>query len=140
MKEQLIEFETAKLAKKKGFDIECENFISKYDNETESIYSYIGGHFEQQREMAKEHILYEQPSQSLLQMWLRKQYNIEIVSYPIIVGKYSFKIYFLDKIVNIVFLNGRNVANNNDTNKSFDTYEETLEKALVQSLKLIDNE
>jgi len=79
MKEQLIKFETAKLANEVGFDIECENFISIYNNKSESVYGYIGEVFEYQREVAKKHILYEQPTQSLLQKWLRKEHNIIVL-------------------------------------------------------------
>ena len=50
MKEQLITFETAKLAKEKGFTILEKGF-------------YIGA-----------------PTQSLLQKWLREKHNLEVIS------------------------------------------------------------
>ncbi len=50
MKEQLISFETAKLAKEKGFDIECLNFYGRCfpDLNFNTLYSNIkifGGDF-----------------------------------------------------------------------------------------------
>jgi hypothetical protein len=77
------------------------------------------------------------PTQSLLQRWLREVHEIEVISYPIIVGSYSFKIYKFTEIINIIYLNGRSVSNKKDNNKNWPNYEEALEEGLQEALKLI---
>ena len=57
MKEKLIEFETAKLAKEKGFT----NFNCFWPDDCLTI---------------------GRPTQSLLQKWLREVHNIEVISWP----------------------------------------------------------
>lgn len=120
MKKQLIQLETAKLAKEKGFQELC--FYSYNKNGTLEIpYGENGS-------------TYSAPTQSLLQKWLRDVHNIDIAvgvgdsgalwGYTIFAvdeQKSSYRGYpFVNEII-------------------YDTYEETLEAGLLEALKLIKN-
>jgi hypothetical protein len=90
MKEQLVSFETAKLAREKGFNVPClqayriwRGNLRKYDaNPLEEIQAELEPftqyplpeivYFTQ----SKEHTL--APTQSLLQKWLREEHNVHI--------------------------------------------------------------
>jgi len=72
MKEQLIELETAILAKEKGFDLDANyayNPISGKLLDENTVYSHTIGD-------GKEPI--EAPTQSLLQKWLREEFGIYV--------------------------------------------------------------
>lgn len=114
MKEQLITFETAKLAKEKGFNELVPNGF--YYDGVETWYKD-----------QYEDILILRPSQSLLQKWLRETKNIHIVVY---VFKNDKNRYCCD-IVSDIF------EEDLENDQSFDTYEEALEQALHQALELI---
>lgn len=123
MKEELITFETAKLAKEKGFDEVCSYL---YENSKEIVYtthknSGLNKHFD----------WYSAPSQSLLQRWMREKYNIhiEITWNPNETDKHYYA--SLNYIVG---------AHNKDTLNeaiTYITYEEALEVGLYEALKLI---
>lgn len=122
MKEQIINFETAKLAKEKGFKEECERFI------------YHGGEPLQDNLMLiykDDPEFYFVPTQSILQKWLREEYKLDAL--PIIrsSGKYSYDIYHYDNPNSIGERTRYNSLN------SYSTYEEALESALVEALNLI---
>ena len=89
MEEQLISFETAKLAKEKGFNECCKN--SYINRETLSLYHVAHDYYEytckEDFPLVKDCInffapihlpWYKVPSQSLLQKWLRDVHQIEI--------------------------------------------------------------
>ena len=162
MNEEVISFKTAKLAKEKGFDIplytsyingvfhENQPEPNGYDgwdipdkenwNKKNWVFSKKGGScFGCKLDNIKYFEACTAPTQSLLQKWLREIHNIEIISYPCIVGKYSFKIYKLKEVIVILSLNGRKVLDKSDSNKYFKTYEEALELGLQEALKLIKN-
>ena len=123
MQNQLIEFNTAKLAKEKGFNIHCRNTYGAegqlwtnedfpYNSATDSLFT---------------------PTQSLLQRWLREVHQIEVYVTPVIENKY--------------ITHGK--YNNKDAyyqwmiwGKSFglgDTYEYALEQGLYSALSLINS-
>jgi len=117
MKEELITFETAKLAKEKGFD-------SKYTED----YDTLG--FVQQRGILESHNLerVSAPTQSLLQKWLREQHNLEVISmHADDFVWWKVKVRRLSKV-------GAEIIK---TEMEFNTYEEALESGLHQALKLI---
>lgn len=155
MKEQLIEFETAKLAKEKGFDIKTKNSFAN-----KKAISYNQYARDDIREEGEFHVVnkpeesgvdgtylhnkfvserFYQPTQSLLQKWLREEHDmhieIELVDnsrtyqweYVIITSK--------DRDYNDeeCFDSAKRLFNNED----FETYEEALEKGLQEALKLI---
>jgi hypothetical protein len=79
MEETLITFETAKLAKEKGFDIPCENFYVEYlDDDVVDLFNYEeqrGSGFAELYRNNKES-KFSAPTQSLLQKWLREIHGI----------------------------------------------------------------
>lgn len=124
MKEQIVSFEVAKLAKEKGFNIPCRSkytvMKTKKKFTTNSMLSRVS---------TKDNV-YLVPTQSLLQKWLREGRSINVIvdkvdSTPS--SGYYFNIY------------SENIEDEYDIIE-FDTYEEALEKGLEEALKIIDNE
>jgi hypothetical protein len=116
MEEQLINFETAKLAKEKGFNISginiyenkellCDVEFKNWNNGTLCLLA---------------------PTQSLLQKWLREVHNIIVLIHQYDDNKkYS---YLIDEEFIYEF---------GTQNPNYNTYEEALEMGLFRSLKLI---
>lgn len=131
MKEQLISFETAKLAKEKGFNIPCKYFYKeKYTNAIE--YEVVhDGHLEANW---NENFKYSPaecsaPTQSLLQKWLREKYHLIIIvayQYEHDLTPYSYWIYKENNSLPI-----------NQWVNDLNTYEEALELGLQEALKSI---
>jgi hypothetical protein len=137
MKNQLISLETAILASEKRFNLykNC-NVSILYDKPEIGLPKGTNiGSLGNPIINIEKYVL--RPTQSILLRWLREVHKIEVISYPIIVGSYSFKIYKFTEIINIIYLNGRNVSNKKDNNKSWPNYEESLEDGLQEALKLI---
>ena len=124
MVDQIIEFETAKTAKKKGFDIPWGVGNSR-------------GVFDAYREDGKlgscvlSDGLYDiqAPTQSLLQKWLREKHNISI-SVEFKLDKHPILKYFT-LVYNI---KARHIQHNRELKN---TYEEALEVGLKEGLQLI---
>lgn len=147
MKETLISFETAKLAKEVGFTLQSNPFgyITKfYEPSTKIIRSY-GRH----RVKNIDELIYA-PTQSLLQKWLREKHNIHISVTLEFIGSdewvYAYEIIYLPK--NEANIKRRSVLFKKIYSFSFkeeigtynggwDTYEEALEEGLKESLKLL---
>lgn len=115
MQEELISFETAKLAKEKGFDEVCSYL---YENSKEIVYtthknSGLNKHFD----------WYSAPTQSLLQKWLREVHNILVYVDPR--SHHIFQYHIITEDDEII---GSDRLNN---------WELTLEKGLQEALKLI---
>ena len=145
MKEQLINFETAKLAKEKGFNVETLHFYCK--NRTcdyiKTPYKYSFEVNANQETLINGEIdnfgygiTWSAPTQSLLQKWLREVHNIEIYvhkfkpngAYP--KGYYCVSrplIHYSNEMKDWIFTN-------------FKTYEEALEVGLQEGLKLLSDE
>ena len=120
MKEELISFETAKLANEKGFDWECQNAISEIDNE---IYHANYGVVNWNERPTKNDALISSPTQSLLQRWLREEHNLEVFA------KSEYR-----NTIKIGFYHGGDLDYSRPIYK---TYEEALERGLQEALKLI---
>ena len=149
MKEQLIEFETAKLAKEKGLKLETytayigdEFFESEdkpngYDGwdlaesqnwNNNSVYAKDGGGcFGCKLDNKKWFEAYAVTSQSILQKWLREEYDIHIEIIP-------DREFWHTVMYPIVCINDVGHYGNHKT------YEKALEKGLIEALKLIGNE
>ena len=131
MKEQLITFETAKLAKEKGFNESTEGdcWVKTLDGK---IIHNSERHPVDDDRVDNEYYL-AQPTQSLLQKWLRDEHNLYIDVHS---GHYAWnnKVSFYTSIKSIY--KGENKHYKYRT-KDVSTYEESLEKALIESLKLI---
>lgn len=130
MKEQLIAYETAVLAKEKGFDYWTEDFFFNGKEE---------GHWDEGCPVSfdgedyyiiphdKSKDIVNRPRQALLQKWLREEKEIYVFVEPITVGiKYGWK----------VFLNKGDWTNVHETYLE-KTYEKALEEGLKQALELI---
>jgi len=116
MKEQLISFETAKLAKDKGYHI----FVNYCYDINNHINSYSG---------KETYPLYLAPSQSLLQKWLREDHKIDITIHR------SFSMtnsYHYCIIVDCDY-----ETEDQQSCTPGRSYEEVLEQGLLEALKLI---
>jgi ABC-type uncharacterized transport system permease subunit len=122
MTETLISFETAKLVKEKSFNEACVWYF------TPELIEYGFKIPLKNSELGE---FYSAPTQSLLQKWLREVHNIHI----------SIKIYTyinFNKIKHQFSIrNLNNKITYSKTIYSISTYEEALEEALFESLKLI---
>ena len=121
IEEQLINFETAKLASDKGFKIECNYFYNRGSNYKLQNDSII---------RTGDDLIYEAPTQSLLQKWLREKhrYHIEIL---------DFQSTEIKKEVYFVTLRIPGSEWHCKGNKQFKIYERALEFGLFELIKLI---
>ena len=159
MKDELISFEAAKLANKKGFDGCC---ICAYEvcditgkESMESAINAIGDPFFNKENMiACEKNGYEaylDPTQSLLQRWLREVHDIEVWVCTGMIGSDDSEYYY--NIRHIIYPKAKRECNRYETIESLklysggytnivpnDTYEQVLEAGLIEALKLIKTE
>lgn len=173
MEEQLISFETAKLAKEKKFQEKTPFYYYYYENNKnnkrlypEKIlksklienkafhtrYRICGGgpdatDYEQSFVKYKDllidinkyparNIMFQAPTQSLLQKWLRETHNIHCSSWCNASG-WAWEIKKTNGThISIMNIDG-NVEGTNPDSGVFDTYEESLENGLFEALKLI---
>ena len=124
LKERLISFETAKLAKEKGFDEEVLNHYSQEDCAGKQYNEFQ----DDIKNSEAEHFEYSAPTQSLLQKWLREKHGIKLWMSP--VGEEG-ELYHIEDITK------NNLSLWGDLN-SYETYEEALEVGLQEALKLIE--
>lgn len=127
MEDQIISWETAKLAKEKGFNIPIRQEKQVYDLTTGIIDIRVVSNQIKNWNDPKYIDIVSAPTQSLLQRWLREVHQIHIFVYmdEILWDTFRFNI-LMDQ--NMVY---------NERLKVFDTYEEALENGLYESLKLI---
>jgi len=134
MEEQLISFETAKLATEKGFTRRTMGYSmtstrNNYYTEngelngdcTDFIKEVIRAPRKKKEKIRLNHILYPASTQSLLQKWLREKHGEHI---------------------GVTYMTGSKTYNTSLTMRSmgwsgFKSYEEALEKGLQEALKLI---
>lgn len=121
MKETLISFETAVLAKEKEFNEECLNYYMG----SKRLFNSNTLKNNNKKEISKEK--YSAPTLSLLQKWLREVHNINIeISWNSNLShKYQVQIHNLEKFC--VY----------DSIIEYNTYEEALEEGVYEGLKLI---
>lgn len=135
MKEQLISFKTAKLAKEKGFDEPCYDCYNPHgmqfsngwceyihDNDIEIPFDNKG--------IKEKDVL--APTQSLLQKWLREKHKIAVMIFLGVGAKYGYTINNLSAMD--IF---EDVRTRSYHNPDFDSYENALEEGLLNTLKLI---
>lgn len=135
MTDQLVSFETAKLAKEKGFDEECSHY---YDLEDSNKLKHTVEGFKNPNEDCMvdielefhNHVNFKRcaaPTQSLLQKWLREKHNIDIIIEPN--QDSDGNKYYYWRIRRNMFPSAiGNIAN---------SYEEAFEASLIETLKLI---
>lgn len=126
MKEELIIFKTAKLAKEKGFNLRTKK---SYDIET--------GIFKSDYVAETMDVVFA-PTQSFLQKWLREKYEIFC---EVMVG--SPKCFSFIVLHNFEDMDGGSSSHSelyvdySQDENSYSTYEEALERALFEGLNLI---
>lgn len=138
MEEQLISYETAKLAKEKGFD---EKVYREYDKSgylrcTSKSADVVLGPYDELLKSTE----YPAPTQTLLQKWLREVHNIEVLisripPEAVLASKNNGKNILKNYNCYVwSFNNNPRIANNGSFQ---DIYEEALEITLFEALKLI---
>jgi hypothetical protein len=133
MTDQLISFETAKLAKEKGFD---EPVLSYWwDSNPNLLYGDQSALAVSWRERNSDSCGYyvSAPSQSLLQKWLREEHKIMIspfIAWNLIT--YGYNIHFIGS-KNVYEEASKRIYHGADQR----SYEEALELGLQEALKLI---
>lgn len=141
MEDQLITFETAKLAKEKGFNIDCSKgfyFGSQYEKDGEEIDFIEGKNIIKDRESPTfeigQRFIYR-PTKSELQKWIREVHKlIVIVSHE---DGYDKELKPIDLFCFSHIKSGEGGWTDEDY---FNTYEEALEKGLFEALKSIKKE
>ena len=131
MEDTRITFETAKLAKEKGFPQEPNKLKIPY-------YNYKGEFKGDVKDWLRKYLRNEDtsdvesvsaPTQSLLAKWLREKHNIYVTSQIgnlDFINTYHYEIRYIDKNKFMCKVNG-----------NFKTYEEAYEIGLQEALKLI---
>lgn len=150
IKEQLVGFKVAKLAKEKGFNHNCiyawcekggwNKYTQKHEEVTHVLRtdgnpfgSFYSKNWNKKYSTNKNKIMCSAPTQAALQKWLREEHNIHIVidttpSYDSINGS-KWKSTLYEPFTKLKWITGKyNIAN---------SYEEALEDALYEGLKLI---
>lgn len=150
MKEQFITFETAKLAKEKGFDIPTIQFYTSgkkaYLSEAEDYMTerYAESNWNNGRgsyPTEPEKVSCSAPTQSLLQKWLREQYSIYVTVLPYRDSEAEIELCFYYSLIqgseelDDILCNEDHLG---ASSENFDSYEKALEKGLQEALKLIE--
>lgn len=132
MKDEIISFETAKLAKEKGLveGIDCEYLYSKIKGRVllPSIKN-LEGYFDGKLTNERESHLFFAPTQSLLQRWLREVHNINL---------FVFKTKYINSLKDCWCCENDYMGISDISTEGTDTYEEALELGLKEALKLIE--
>jgi hypothetical protein len=136
MKEQLISFNTAKLAKEKGFDIEVRTgYHGDFGELKNDNYPFLGTYSflaDYPCDNKKEYQI-STPTQSLLQKWLRDVHLIHISVrriYP-----ESYRNLFVSEYNPFVYLPDTEEPVEDTIGDEFGIYEDALERALEVALK-----
>ena len=129
MQEQLISFETAKLAKEKGYNIPSDLTFKSTGEE------YTGTYF------SSDPNIFFRPTQSLLQKWLREEHCIFVTALPYRDYEEKVELCFYYSLVqdseelDDILCNEQNL---NASTKNYPSYEEAIEVGLQKALKLIE--
>ncbi len=127
MKDQLISFETAKLAKEKGFSLWCHHRYSYRENKLGNLEMspFVKGMVKPDPNQIFA------PTQSLLQKWIREIHKLDI----------EIECYWKDeKEVDTLYVPWVKCnATEDEEAEFFNIYEEALESALKEALNLIQN-
>lgn len=134
MEEQLISFETAKLAKEKGFSWTVKQYYyinrcTGFNGHKLSCIQPIGIPMDFNNDFSDDEFHYSALTQYLLQKWLREVHNIFIYILPDIDGQWGYGIMLKD--VN------HTQSNRFELDEIIGTYEEALESGLQEALNLI---
>lgn len=137
MKDELIKFETAKLAKEKGFDAPCRNYFLW--DERNGVWNFPLNANEM---LLGDESNFNRPTQSLLQRWVREVHGIHFVMIPTITSAWTYKLLtVLSERDNDVIIGIKSISDvppyKDVCGYDFSTYELALESALLEALNLI---
>lgn len=144
MKENLIAFETAKLAKEKefGYDFGGTEYVPSFYCEEDNNETLCES--EMQQEDACRCDYYLRPTQSLLQKWLREKHKIHIWVEPQRGNNPSYMLSIYNSnnneeyfMADYGFLEGSEQYEDSADYMWYNSYEEALEIGLQEALKLI---
>jgi hypothetical protein len=137
MKEKLVEFKTAKLAKEKGFNVEYTSCQMFYITDEEGI-NYLED--KPRRTPFEHHTYILSPTQSLLQKWLREKHKIYVDTNHSRVNDDEEVTLHQSNITIVSCIHSYNFKWIKESSDCYgETYEEALEKGLYEALKLIKN-
>lgn len=136
MKDELVTFETGKLAKEKGFD----EFTKSYFNakgELFNFYAKLANHT-----IGVHNLQCTAPTQSLLQRWLREKHGHHIMVIPTVTANWTYHtVRVIADIDNDVIVGLKSVSElppfKGVCGEDFSTFELALEAALKETLKNI---
>lgn len=121
MTDELITFETAKLAKEKGYDENSQRYFEIYRGKPNCLHTNASVNNNRWRDKGFEN-LWVCCTQGLLARWLREKHNLNIGMVYFNVPNYpywEYRVHYKERYGNA------------------DTYEKSLEIALQEALKLI---
>jgi len=139
MKDEIISYETANLAKEKGFNIPTRNFYADESWNDDKLYACNEvGYPDFTNDMESDHGFGDiilTPTQSQLQRWLREVHDLDVSPYPHYTNKWRFTIQefnFRHHRGHFGVCVTKDWSGINPT-----TYEQALELGLQDALKLI---
>jgi len=141
MEEQLITFETAKLAKEKGFYLKTHNFFeligfNEVTNHFDNCFESNVVKYDLPKNFNTRINFLSRPSQYLLQKWLREKHNLNVfIGYRPNVKKWDSHAYDL-KLDSKEYVQQRPLKMFVEQ-KTYDTYEDALEAGLLEGLNKI---
>jgi len=124
MKNELISFETAKLAKEKGFN-NAVDWGWYYDSRDSNLTWLDLGSYLNQKDF-----LYQATTQALLQRYLREVHGVNVWARPVYDQDFGRIIYLIAYLTSEDFIERESFA-------FYESSEEALEKGLLEELKLI---
>lgn len=133
MKDEIVLFETAKIAKEKGLMIDVnEYYVNRYFDEDRCCFCTPIG-WEAQRDPAKDKFIYA-PTQSILQKWLREKHKIVVIVDFYNNGEEWEHTEYQVKVSEFKHFK----THDSFVESEFKSYEEALEIGLQKALLLID--
>lgn len=131
MTDTIISFETAKLAKEKGFNCECRAYYNNKKNRIHDVVrkDYNGVILVEAQDFSKINY-YSAPTQALIQKWLREEQGLYVEVN--VSSEYSTNEIWEDSFYVDIKKEGFF-----SEEWELDSYENALEKGLIEALKLI---
>lgn len=122
IQERKINYETAKLARKCGFDEYCSHLWGVFDG-------YEGLHHYDNHNKSNPDIWFTAPTQSHLAKWLRDMHNLQVYAYSSTKnGNGEYRDY-------VAYING--IPQNDARDEEYQTYEDAMEFSLQKALEML---
>jgi hypothetical protein len=128
MKNELVSYELAKLAKEFGFDYQVHWFFNGEKLEFDPNLTDFNNSYWEIEEMPS---FISVPTQSLLQRWFREEHNIDIISLPVRftghedIGYWTYAVKSIQPVGKQIY--------------KFQTYEKALDAGLLEGFKYLKN-